>query len=152
MLEDSFSCDELWPQPYNHLYVSLRSGRSIGKNSDVDIDSVPAVPFDTEPAVQPEEVEPLPTDEAPAEESAEAAARLENTANEIPDTSTDTDDLPEVDMDRLLRVTFGKVLRYALTSTELIHQDSTVQPISLPNVGPNTPCSSSLKGTHPRVH
>ena len=31
VLEDSFSYDEVWPQLYDHLYVSLRSGRSVGK-------------------------------------------------------------------------------------------------------------------------
>ena len=31
VLEDLFSHDEVWPQPYDHLYVSLRSGRSVGK-------------------------------------------------------------------------------------------------------------------------
>ena len=36
VLEDSFSHDEVWLQPYNHLYVSLRSGRSVGKEPDAD--------------------------------------------------------------------------------------------------------------------
>ena len=36
VLEDSFSHDEVWPQPYDHLYVSLRSGRSVGKKPDAD--------------------------------------------------------------------------------------------------------------------
>ena len=31
VLEDLFSHDEVWPQPYDHLYVSLPSGRSVGK-------------------------------------------------------------------------------------------------------------------------
>ena len=70
--------------------------------------------------------------------------------------STDTDDLPHIDMDRPLRVTFGKELRYALTWTELIrcrrNQDGTLQPAPLPKVKPNTPYPSSLKGTHRRVH
>ena len=70
--------------------------------------------------------------------------------------STDTDDVPDIDMDRLLRVTFGKELRYAPTLTELIrcrrHQDGTLQPVPLPKVGPNTPYPSSPKGTHRRVH
>ena len=35
VLEDSFSHDEVWPQPYDHLYVSLRSARSVGKGPDV---------------------------------------------------------------------------------------------------------------------
>ena len=116
----------------------------------------PALQFDTEPAVGPEELESLPTDEAPAEDSHEPAERLVNTGTETPATSTDTDDLPEVDMDRPLRVTFGKELPYAPTLTELIrcrrHRDGTLQPISLPKVGPKRPYPSSLKGTHRRVH
>ena len=28
-LEFHYSHDELWPHPYDHLYVSLRSGRTI---------------------------------------------------------------------------------------------------------------------------
>ena len=63
VLEDSFSHDEVWPQPYDHLYVSLRSGRSVGKDPDVYVDSEPALQFDTEPAVKPQELESLPTDE-----------------------------------------------------------------------------------------
>ena len=70
--------------------------------------------------------------------------------------STDTDDLPNIDMDRPLRVSFGKEFRYALTLTELIrcrrHRDGTLQQVPLPKVGPNTPNPSSLKGTHCRVH
>ena len=80
---------------------------------------------------------------------------LDDAGNE-PDTSTDTDDLPDIDMDRPLRVTFGKELRYAPTLAELIrcqrHQDGTLQSVPLPKVGPNTPYPSSLKGTHRRVH
>ena len=60
VLEDSFSHDEMWPQPYDHLYVSLRSGRSVGKEPDVDEAAEPALQFDTEPAVGPEDLEPLP--------------------------------------------------------------------------------------------
>ena len=70
--------------------------------------------------------------------------------------STDTDDLHEIDMDRPLRFTFGKELRYAPTLTELIrrrrHRDGTLQPVTLPKVGPNTLYPLSLKGTHRRVH
>ena len=36
VLEDSFSHDEVWPQPYDHLYVLLESGRSVGKEPDAD--------------------------------------------------------------------------------------------------------------------
>ena len=54
VLEDLFSHGEVWPQPYDHLYVSLRSGRSVGKDPDVDVNSEPALQFDTEPAVAPD--------------------------------------------------------------------------------------------------
>ena len=40
----------------------------MGKEPDVDSDSEPALQFDTEPAVEPEELEPLPLDEALAED------------------------------------------------------------------------------------
>ena len=61
VLEDSFSHDEVCPQPYNHLYVSLRSGRSVEKRSDVDDDAEPAPQFETEPAIQPEDLGALPS-------------------------------------------------------------------------------------------
>ena len=61
MLEDSFSHDEVWPQPYDHLYVSLQSGGSVGKEPDVDEHAEPALQFDTEPAVEPEDLKPLPS-------------------------------------------------------------------------------------------
>ena len=156
LLEHSFSHNEVWPQPYDHLYVSLRNGRSVGKDPDVHISCEPVTRFATEPAVEPEELEPLPADEALAQDSHEPAARLEDTGNKIPDMSTDTDDLPEVDMDRPLRVTFGKEPRYAPTLTELIccrrHRDGTLQPASLPKFVRNTPCLSSPKGTQRQVH
>ena len=60
-LEDSFSHDEVWPQPYDHLYVSLRSGCSVGKEPDVDEHAEQAIQFDTEPAVEPDDLEPLPS-------------------------------------------------------------------------------------------
>ena len=155
VLEDPFSHDEVWPQPCDHLYPSLPSGRSVEEDPDVDIDAEPALQFNTEPAVQPEELGSVPSDEAPAKGSHEPAARLNDAGNQIPDTSTDTDDLPEVDMDHPLVVTFGKELRYAPTLTELIccprHRDGTLQPISLSNVGLNTPYPSSLKSTHCQV-
>ena len=56
----------------------------------------------------------------PAKDLHDPAARLDDTGNEIPDKWTNTDDLPEVDMDRPHPVTFGKKLRYDLTLTELI--------------------------------
>ena len=44
--------------------------------------------------------------------------------------STNTENLPDIDMDRPLRVAFGKELRYAPTLTELIrcrrHRDGTL--------------------------
>ena len=39
VLEDSFSQDEVWPQPDDQLYVSVRSGSSVGKDPDVDVDA-----------------------------------------------------------------------------------------------------------------
>ena len=143
VLEDSLSHDEVWLQPYDRLYVSLRSGRSVGKEADVDVHYEPALQFNTERAVEPKELEPLPLNEALAEDSHEPAAHLDNASEEVPDMSTDTDDLAEVGMDRPLRVTFRKELRYASALTELIrcrrHRDGTLQPVYLPNVGPNTP-------------
>ena len=170
VLEDSFSHDEVWPQPYDHLYASLRSGRSGGREPDVDEDAEPALQFDTEPAVGPEDLQPLPSNETAveledreplpsneilAENSHQPEVHLDDAGNE-PDTSTDTDDLPGIDMDRPLRVTFGKELRYAPTLAELIrcrrHRDGTLQSVPLPKVEPNTAYPSSLKGTHRRVH
>ena len=66
----------------------------MGKDPDVDVDSEPAFQFDTEPAVEPEELDLLPPDEAPSKDSHEPAARLDNAGNEVPDMTTDTDDLP----------------------------------------------------------
>ena len=156
VLEDSFSHDEVWPQAYHHLYVLLRSVRSVGKGPDVDGDAKPALQLDTELAVDPEEREPLPYNEAPANDSHQSEVHLGDAGNEVPDGSTDTDDLPDVDMDRPLRVTFGKELHYAPTFTELIrcqrHREGTLQPVPLPKVGPNTPYPSRLKGTNRRVH
>ena len=59
VVENSFLQDEVWPKPYDHLYVSLRSGRSVGKGPEVDGDTERALQFNTEPAVEPEELEPL---------------------------------------------------------------------------------------------
>ena len=172
VLEDSFSHDEVWPQPYDHLYVSLRSGRSGGKDPDADELTEPVPHFDTEPAVEPEDLERLPSDativepedlglepvpsgEIMAGDSHQPDMHLDKGGNE-PDTPAYTDDLPDVSMDRPLRVTFGNELRYAPTMAELIrcrcHRDGTLQPVPLPNVGSNTPYPSSLKGTHRRVH
>ena len=138
VLEDSFSHDEVWPEPYDHLYVSLRSGRSVGKDADVDVDSEPALQFDTEPAVEPEELEPVPTNEALAEDSHEPTAGLADAGKESRDMSTDTDDLPEMDMDRPLRVTFDKGIRCTPTLTELNrcrhHRDGPLQPVSPPRL------------------
>ena len=105
----------MWPQQYDHLYVSLRSGRSVGNDPDIEVHAEPALRFDTEAAVDPEELERLPTHETLAEDSPEPGAHLHDAGNEISDQLTDPDDLPEVDMDRSLRVTFGKEHRYALT-------------------------------------
>ena len=110
VLEDSFSHDEVWPQPYDHLYVSLRSGRSMGKRPDVDKDAEQAHQFDTEPAVEPEDLEPLPSNEALAEDSHQSEVHLDDAGNKVPDMSTNTDDIPDIDRDRPLLVTFGKEL------------------------------------------
>ena len=162
VLEDSFSHDEVWPQPYDHLYVSLRSKRSVGKDLDADELAEPAAepaPQSNETAVGPEDLEPLPSsatpaepedlglepapsDEIMAENSHQPDMHLDEAGNE-PDTSTDTDDLPDVSIDRPLRVTFGNELRYAPTMAELIrcrrHRDGTLQSVPLPKVGSNTP-------------
>ena len=170
VLEDSFWHDEVWPQPYDHLYVSLRSGRSVGKEPDVDEIAEPAFQFDTEPAVEPEDLEPLPSNATAvqpedlepvpsnvilAENSHQPEVHLNDAANE-PDMPANTDDLPNIDIDRPLPVTFGKELRYAPTLAELIrcrrHRDGTLKSVPLPKVGLNTPYPSRLKGTHHRVH
>ena len=132
VLEDLFLHDEVWLQPYNHLYVSFRSGRSVGKRPDVDEDAEPAHQFDTEPAFEPEDLEPLPSNEALAEDSHQSDVHVDDPGNEVPDMSTDTNDLPNIDMDGPLRVSFGKELPYAPTLMELIrcrrHGDGTLQP------------------------
>ena len=61
VLEDLFLHDEVWPQPYNDLYVLLRSGRSVGMEPNVGDDAEPALKFDTEPAVEPDDLKPLPS-------------------------------------------------------------------------------------------
>ena len=156
VLEDLLSHEEVWPQPYDHLYVSLRSGRSVGKEPDVDGSAEPALQFDTEPAVEPEKLEPQPSNETLAEDSHQSEVHVDDAGNEEPDMSTDTDDPPDIDMDRPLQVTFDKQCQYAPTLTELIrcrhHRDGTLQPVPLPKVGPNTTYPSILKGTHRRVH
>ena len=116
VLEDSFSHDEVWPQPYDHLYVSLRSGRSVGKEPDVDEHAESALQFDTEPAVGPEDLEPLPSNETAvepgdqellpsneilAEDSHQPEVHLDDAGNE-PGMPTNIDDLPDVNMDRPL--------------------------------------------------
>ena len=109
----------------------------------------------TESAVEPEDLEPLPSNDTLAEDLHQPEVHLDDGGNK-PDTSTDTNDLPDIDMDRPLRVTFGKELRYATTLTELIrlqrHRDGTLQPVPSPKVGPKTPYPSSPKNTHRRVH
>ena len=129
VLEDSFSHDDVWPQRYDHVYVLLRSGRSMGKEPDADEHAEPALQLNTEPAVDPEDMEPLPSsattvepenleqvpsDEVLAEDSQQPEIHLDD-AGKGPDMPADTDDLPGISMDRPLRVTFGKELRYAPT-------------------------------------
>ena len=59
-------------------------------------------------------LEPVLSDEILAEDSFQPEVHLDDSGNE-PDIPADTDDLPNVSMDRPLRVTFGKELRYAPT-------------------------------------
>ena len=116
VLEDSFSHDEVWPQPYDHLYLLLRSGHSVVKEPDVDEHAEPALQFDTEPAVEPEDLEPLqsnatavepedlepvPSTEILAEDSHQPEVHLDDDCNK-PDMPADTDDFPDVSMDRPL--------------------------------------------------
>ena len=82
----------------------------MGEGPDVDRDAERALQFDTEPAVELEELEPLPLNEALAQDSHQPTVHPDDAGNEVQDMSTDTDDLPDIDMDRLLRVTFGKEL------------------------------------------
>ena len=132
----SFLHDELWPHPYDHLYVSLRSGGSVGNDLAVDADAEPALQLDTEPAVKQKELEPLPSDKVVTEDSHQPPARLDEAGNEIRDQSTDSDHLPEVDMHRPVRVTFDKEVPYAPSLMELIRcrrrRDSTLQPVGIP--------------------
>ena len=142
----------------------------MGKKPDADEHAELALKLNTEPAVEPEDLEPLPSnattvepedlepvpsDEILAEDSHQPDVHLDDAGNG-PDMPADTDDLPDVSMDRPLRVDFDKELRYAPTMAELIrcrrHLDGTLQTVPLPKVGPNTPYPSSLKGTHRRVH
>ena len=61
----------------------------------------------------------MPADEVTADLH-KPALRLDDAGNEVPDKSVSLDDLSETDMDRLLRVTFGKEHQYAPSLTELI--------------------------------
>ena len=92
----------------------------MGKRPDVEEDAEPAHRFDTAPAVQPEGLEPLLSNEVLAEDAHQSEVHLDDAGKEVPDMSTDTDVLPDIDMDHPLRVTFGKELRYAPTLMELI--------------------------------
>ena len=122
----------------------------MGKEPDVDEDAEPALQLHTEPAVgpedpeplpsnetalRPEDLEPLPLNEILADDSQQPEVHCDDAGNE-PDTSTDTDDLPDIGMDRPLRVAFGKELRYAPTLAERIccrrHRDGTLQSVPLP--------------------
>ena len=91
-----------------------------------------------------------------AEDLHEPATHLDNAGNDIPDQSVQPDDLPEMDMERPIQVSFSKEHRCALALMQLIRRprygDGTLQPVPLPKVGPNTPYPSNLKGTHCRVH
>ena len=106
----------------------------MGAEPDVDKNAEPALQFDTKPAAEPEDLEPLPSNataveqedlepvpsnEILAEDSHQPEVHLDDAGNE-PDMPANTDDLPDVSMDRPLRVTFGKELRYAPSPAELI--------------------------------
>ena len=82
----------------------------MGKERDVDGDAEPALQSDTQPAVKQEELKPLPSNEALAEDSHQSTVHFDNAGNEVSDMWTDTDNLPDMDMDRFLRVTFGNEL------------------------------------------
>ena len=56
----------------------------------------------------PEGLESLPTNEAPAEDLYEPAARPNGAGNETPDMSTDTDNLSELDMDAPFELPLAK--------------------------------------------
>ena len=135
----------------------------MGKKPDADEHAERALQFDTEPAVEPEGLEPLPSDattvepedldlehvpsdEIMAEDSHQPDMHLDDAGNE-PHMPADTDNPPDVSMDRPLRVTFGKELIRCRR-----HRDGTLQSVPLSKVGPNTRYPSSLKGTHRRVH
>ena len=92
----------------------------MGKGPNVDGDAGPPLQFDKEAVVQPEELEPLPSNEALDEDSHQYEVHLDDAGDEVPDTLTDTDNLPDIDMDRPHRVTFGKELGCAPTLTGLI--------------------------------
>ena len=87
----------------------------MGKDPDADEFADPAPQFDTEPAVEREDLEPLPSDattvgpedlglepapsdENMAENSHKPDMHLDEAGN-VPDTPADTDDLPDVSMD-----------------------------------------------------
>ena len=81
VLEDTFSHDEIWPQPYDLLYVSLRSGRSVGKNGNTKTELIPQA--DTEPVDELEVVdESIPAD---LEDDEPMALRVDEASNELPD-------------------------------------------------------------------
>ena len=98
-----------------------------------------------DPKPQTSNLKPLPSNETLAEVSHQPEVHPDDGGNE-PDMSKDTDDLPNIDMDRPLRVTFGKEFPYAPTLAELIrcrrYGNVTLQPVPLPKVGPNTPYPS----------
>ena len=129
----------------------------MGKEPDADEQVEPALQFDTEPAVEPEDLEPLPShattvepedlepvpsDKILAEYAHQPDMHLDDAGNE-PDMPADADDLPNVSMDRPPRVTSRKELRHAPAMAELIrcrrHREGTLQSVPLPKVGPNTP-------------
>ena len=149
VLEDSFSHDEVWPEPYDHLYVSLRSRRSVMfpkmQNKPTFSTLIGLSSQRTCNHCRPTRLW-LRIHTSLRYISMMLATRYK-TCRRTPTTLRH----------RIGRhPSFGKELPYAPTSTELIrcrrHPDGTLQPVALPKVGPKTPYLSSLKGTHHRVH
>ena len=118
--------------------MSLRNQPPKSDETAVGLEDLQPLPSSATTAA-PEDLglEPAPSDEIMAENSHQPDMHLDEAGNE-PDTSTDTDDLPDVSIDRPLRVPFGNELRYAPTMAELIrcrrHRDGTLQSVPLPKV------------------
>ena len=147
VVEDSFSHKEVWPEPYDHLYMWLRTGRSVGQDPDVGIDAETAVQFNTEPVDEPEELESLPRPRI----NTSSQARLDDAGNEIPGTSTDTDDLPEGDKHRPLSSYLWQRTSICPDLDRVGWLSTSPEGYTAANIlTQGTP--SSLKGTNRRIH